>query len=162
MDIGAILLKGVAGITGGGVIGAVAALATGYMDLKKRQIDNKHALDMLAAQKEMVLAQGQNAVALERSKAGAASYENDRASYGDKLLGRIADFFRAIQRPGITDWLLLLSTSIICYALWKMPLPPEVWADIARVGVYTCLDLTAFCISWWFGSRQIEKIGGKR
>jgi hypothetical protein len=161
MDIGAILLKGVSGITGGGVIGAAAALATGYLDLKKKQVENKHQLDMLSAQKELVLAQGQNAVALEKSKATAASYENDRANYGENLLGRIADFFRAIQRPGITDWLLLLSTGIVCYALWKTPLANEAWADIARVGVYACLDTSSFCISWWFGSRQIEKIGRK-
>ena len=161
MDIGAILLKGVAGITGGGAMGAVAALATGYLDLKKKQIDNKHSLDMLAAQKEMVLAQGQNAVALEKSKATVASYENDGAKYGEGTWGKAADFFRAIQRPGITDWLLLLSTVIVCYALYLKPLSPEVWSDISRVGVYTCLDLTAFCISWWFGSRQIEKIGRK-
>ena len=161
MDIGAILLKGVAGVTGGGVVGAVAALATGYMDLKRRAIDNKHALDMLAAQKEMVLAQGQNAVALEKSKATAASYENDKAAYGEGTWGRAADFFRAVQRPGITDWLLLLSTGIVCYALALTPLSPEVWADIARAGVYMCLNLTSFCISWWFGSRQIEKSWGK-
>ena len=161
MDIGAMVLKGVAGITGGGIVGTVAALATGYLDLKKKQIDNKHALDMIAAQKDLVLAQGQNAVALEKSKATVASYENDAAKYGDGWWGKLADFFRAIQRPGITDWLLLLSTSIVCYALYVKPLTPEIWADISRVGVYTCLDLTAFCISWWFGSRQIEKIGRK-
>lgn len=159
MDIGGILVKGLSGITGGGIVGAAAALATGYLDLKKRQAENKHELDMLAAQKEMVLAQGANAVALERSKSVAASYENDKATYGDSLMGRIADFYRAIQRPGITNWLLVLSTVIVCYALRKTPLALEVWSDIARVGVYTCLDLTAFCISWWFGSRQIEKIG---
>lgn len=161
MDIGALLLKGVAGITGGGVVGAVAALATGYLDIKKKEADHKHELAMLQAQREMVLAQGQNAVALEKSRSTVASYENDKANYGDGLFGKLADFIRAIQRPGITDWLLLLSTVIVVYALWRMPLPPSVWEDIARVGVYTCLDLTAFCISWWFGSRQIEKIGRK-
>lgn len=161
MDIGGILLKGVAGITGGGIVGAAAALATGYLDLKKKQAENKHALDTLEAQRQMILAQGQNAVALEKSKATTASYENDKATYGDGIWGKLADFFRAIQRPGITDWLLLLSTGIIAYALWRTPLPAEVWSDIARVGVYTCLDLTAFCISWWFGSRQIEKVGRK-
>lgn len=157
MDIGAILLKGLGGIASGGALGVVGAFGTGIVDYFATKEKNKHALAVLDKQVALANAEGVNAVAIEKAKALGASYENDKAAYG----GGWVDMLRGLQRPGITDWLLVVATAITIYALRQVPLTAEVWAEIAKFGVYTCLDLTAMCVSWWFGSRQLERVRRK-
>lgn len=151
------ILTGLSHVSGAGTLGAVGAIATSYLNYKQSIVNNKHELDLMNARKELIVAEGQNAVNLEKEKQAALAYTSDKAAYGESFTGRIGDFFRAMQRPCLTDYFTLVSSMAIGYGLWKYPPSADVWADIAKSGIYTMLDLMVMCVSYWFVSRQYSK-----
>lgn len=164
MDLGSIsgiLSKGLGSILSGGALGVFGAIGSGYLEYKKTQEANKHQLAVISAQKDLALAQGQNTVLLETIKLMGASYENDKEAYTSTKLFSV-DGYRGTLRPNITYLLVGLAIFLAVWAFRRVGLEVEVVKEIARYAVYTCLDLSALCVSWYFGSRQIDKINRRK
>jgi hypothetical protein len=58
---------------------------------------------------------------------------------------------------------LLFGTAagITIYSIIKVGLDASVMSECAKYGVYTCMDLATIVVTWYFGSRQMEKIKRK-
>jgi len=160
MDIPAILLKGLGSVVSGGSLGVIGAIGAGIVDIYKTKETNKQALAVLAAQKELAITNGASATGLEMLKLIGGSYENDKAAYQDVKVFSV-DWFRGTFRPFICWVLFGLSCWIVWTALTKVPLPEAFWGEIGIFSVMLCLNLMATCVSWWFGSRQMDKMRKK-
>jgi hypothetical protein len=162
MAIGS-LLGGVAGaaasILSGGTLGVLGAIGSGVLDFFKTKEKNKQELAIITAQKELALVNKDSLTLLETIKLSAASYENDKAHYSGNLSK--TDMLRGTLRPIVTYALLIVSTVLCMWAFKRVSLEQAVVTEIAKYSVYTCLDLTALCVSWYFGARQIDKIQRK-
>ena len=91
-----------------------------------------------------------------------------RVKWGDSWLGDVANFLRAITRPGIT-WYLVIATSIRTRAYYNLTRQftegeGDMAAQLALMGqVYeqmlsnpfdlSLVNMTAMVVGWWFGSR---------
>ena len=146
----------VASIFSGGALGVLGAVGSGVLDFFKTKEANKQELAVLAAQKDLAVTAATSATLLETIKLTAASYEQDKAAYvGD--IGWV-DQMRGALRPLVTVYLVAMSSGLAYWSFKKVGIETAVVAEIAKYSVYTCLDLTSMCISWYFGSRQMEKI----
>ena len=149
------LLGTVGGILSGGALGVVGAVGSGVLDLLKTKEANKQELLVLAAQGENIRAAGSSEAALESLKLVAASYDQDKATYAG---AGWQDSVRAMIRPVLVAVLTGMSLYLAYTSLAEEGLDPSVVSDIAKYSVFTCLDLTSMAVSWYFGSREIEKI----
>ena len=156
-------------LLGGSFLGIFGVLGTGVLDFLKQKQQNKHALEMLQAQKDLILAQGANAVSLEDARSFGASHESDRATYSNpagmtgylglllQFLMVIVDFLRGFTRPGITWYLVFISTLLGVHAIVEVGFSDKLLESVVIRSVDTALSLTAFSVTWWFGSRGIGK-----
>lgn len=154
-------------VLGGSFLGIAGVLGTGILDFLKQKQKDKHDLEMLQAQKDLILAQGANAVNLEDAKSFGASHESDKATYSNPQgmtgwLGMLlqflmvgVDFLRGFTRPGMTWYLTFISTLLGVHAIVTVGLSLELLSSIVVRSVDTALNLTSFSVTWWFGSRGI-------
>lgn len=159
MSIGGIISGGLASILSGGTLGVFGAIGSGILDYFKTKAQYKHQLDVISAQKELALVNANSQAVLETLKLVSASYEHDKATYS-KDIGFV-DWYRGTLRPTVTYLLLAISIFLAIWAFKMVGLETDVVKEIAKYAVYTCLDLTALCVSWYFGARQIDKIRRK-
>lgn len=143
------------GIVSGGTLGVGGAIGSAVLDFFKTKENNKHQLAVLTAQKDLALANANSATLLETIKMMGASYEHDKAAYTGPL--SFVDLLRGTLRPIVTYLLLGVSVFLTWWAFERVGVGDEVIREVAKYGIYTCLDLTALCVSWYFGARQIEK-----
>jgi hypothetical protein len=143
------------GILSGGALGVLGAVGSGALDYFKTKESNKQELLVMAAQREAAITAASSATAMEGLKLIAASYEQDKATY---IGAGWQDSVRAMIRPVLLAILLITSVFLAIWSTMKIKLEIAIISEIAKYSVYTCLDLTAMGISWYFGSRQMEKI----
>ena|SRR3990167_3068956 len=165
---------GLGSLLSGSVLGIFGAVGTGVLDFFKEKQRNKHELEMLSAQRDLIEAQGKNAVTLENAKNFGASHESDKATYANQeamtgwtglvfnFLMAIVDFLRGFTRPGLTWYFTILSTLLAIYALETVGVDAELLKRVAEYAVAAALELTGVCVTWWFGQRSIEKMGKKK
>ncbi|SCY71069.1 hypothetical protein [Desulfoluna spongiiphila] len=79
------------------------------------------------------------------------------------LLFGLADAFKSMARPGITAYLLCVSTWITAKA-WQLlealngpALTPEMAGGILSDTIHIVLYLTVTAVTWWFGDRMASK-----
>lgn len=155
------VLTGVTSVATGGALGVFGSLASGVVDIFKTKESNKQQLAVIAAQRDVAIAQGNSAASLEMIKLIGGSYENDKATYiNTKFLS--VDGLRGTFRPLICWALFALSCWITWYSLTIETFPAEVWLQIGQFAVCLCLNLMATCVSWWFGSRQQAQMALRR
>lgn len=94
-----------------------------------------------------------------------ASYGNDKATYYDTkakgwvgIMLALVDAFRGFMRPGLTAY-LVVCTTIIAYMLHEVvansvAMSPE---EIYKQVVMSILFLTETAVTWWFGSRALQR-----
>ena len=125
------------------------------LDYFKTKEANKQELLVLAAQKDLAITTANSATLLESIKLMGASYEQDKAAY---VGAGWQDSVRAMIRPILVVTLTGISIYLAFTSLAEEGLAPDTISEIARYSVFTCLDLTSMAVSWYFGSRQMEKI----
>lgn len=157
-------------ILGGSILGIFGSLGTGVLDYLKQKQANKHAIDLVMANKALIEAQGANAVAIENAKAFQASLASDRATYTDKvppdgipgfllaLLMVVVDFLRGFTRPGLTWYFTCVATVLGIYAFKKVGFDDLFLKELVKSSVGILLELLSICVTWWFGNRSIEKM----
>lgn len=157
----------------GSFLGIFGAVGTGVLDFLKEKQRNKHELDMLIAQRDLVKAQGENAVSLENAKNFSASHESDKAAYSNpaaasgflgvvfNALMILVDFLRGFTRPGLTWYFVILSTVACVYAIETVGITEELLTKIVESCVAACIELMSLCVTWWFGARSIKQMGRK-
>lgn len=158
---------GMLGSTGfGSLLGCLGGIANRFMDLKlktldieKAKLDNAFELEKMKAETDQlkmeweakaqvasIEAQGQ--VDVEGYKAMAASYDNDKATYGIAWL----DAIRGLVRPIVTMIFVgvsLFFAYLVYQANLKVTFPLE---TLAKVIDWLLLE-AGVVIGWWFASR---------
>lgn len=163
----------------GGVTGLLGTGLTFLMEHFKRKQDAATRLEEAIANKELaqlevqklqIMQAGniQQLVAQGETASNLASYENDKASYGNQLpsgtpksvrvmLG-VVDFLRGVIRPGSTigygvlfGWLVILAVGTVGAAA------------IASANATKLIDAAIYLATtttlWWFGVRNLNKDG---
>lgn len=155
-------------ILGGSALGFLGSAVTGVIDYLKQKEQNKHQLAMLQAQKDLVNAQGANAVSLENAKNFGISNENDQATYFKgqipsgvtgiilSFLMIFVDFLRGFTRPGITWFLIIATTLLGVEALSQTEFTPEFITGISHAVIGMLLDLVSLCVGFWFGGKTVK------
>jgi hypothetical protein len=163
----------------GGIVGAVGAIGNKVVELKmeaaKREtlaLQNAHELALRDKDREMAAQESASNLEIHKTDADSAtaiadagslvaSFQADRATYGESTLGRIVDFVRGLTRPGITMW----AAALLGYITWKAitelggaPLGPERSMELIQNSVF----VSSLAISWWFASRPSERRGRSR
>lgn len=161
MSILGTILGGVASVASGGILGVFGSIGSGVVDIFKTKEANKQQLAVIAAQKDLAVAQGAKDSTLEMIKLIGGSYENDKATYVNTPFFSV-DGLRGTFRVLICWALFGLACWETYYALTVVVLPADTWAEIATFSVCLCLNLMSTCVSWWFGARQMEKLTIKR
>lgn len=157
------VLGGIGHVFSGGVLGVVGSIATGILDhfTKKKELEKEIAA--INAQKELAIQKANGDALLETLKmqnaATSASYEHDTKMFG-KDAGAV-DIFRGTLRPIMCYLLFLTAAGITIYSIVRVGLDASVMSECAKYGVYTCMDLATIVVTWYFGSRQMEKIKRK-
>lgn len=120
----------------GGLFGLVGSLATSFMKLKEKRLDNEHTLALAATQ----------AASAESAAAWGAFAASQNAAGGEvtEKVSPWAANVRAVTRPFLT--LLLVLAAFVCAFLS----PPDVKGQTI-LGIIT---LASTAVAWWFGSRQ--------
>jgi len=155
MAIGSLLAGGIGSILSGGTLGIFGAIGTGVLDFFKTKQANKHELEMIAAQSALIEKQGNSQAALELLKLAGASYENDKATYQG---AGMVDTIRGLVRPTLTAFLVAVAAIIALWAFKRVSLDSVTVDEIAKFSVEICLNLASMAVTWWFGSRGIDKI----
>ena len=164
------LIGSVLGSALGGIqTGIFGALLTGGLDYLKQKQDNKHKLQLVHAQKEIIMAQGASEVNLANAKALVSSYASDKATYSDPsslkgflgglagLFGVITDFVRGMTRPGILWYLIVCLTILSVYSILEVGLDEALMNNIIIGTVSLALELVSMAGAWYYCNRQIQK-----
>lgn len=155
MALGGMIGGAITSVLSGGSLGVLGAIGSGVLDFFKTKEANKQELAVLAAQKDLAITAASSATVLESIKLMAASYEQDKATY---IGAGWQDSVRAMIRPILLAILVITSVYLAVSSYDRVASDVAVLSEIARYAVFTCLDLTAMGVSWYFGSRQMEKI----
>lgn len=172
------LLSAFGSVLSGGATGLIGMAIQRYADYKNKQQDmlnrveeRKHELAVMNAEWQGRLSvaktEGESARDVADSQTLTASYQGafDRLAQWDmkndpwwsKIWLLMADFLRAMVRPGLTVYLCVLTTLIYLEAR-SLVAVEEITAEDAlglqRRIVETILYLTTTCVLWWFGTRN--------
>lgn len=172
-------------LTGGGlgaIAGAVSGIAGKFLDLKAkdkelelRKVDHAHELALRDKDREMAAQEAASKLQIHQTDADAGvaiadlsalakSFEADKATYGDHLLGRIVDFIRGITRPLLTYVAMILVVIVTLRALSQLGtvgLSQETLSEILGQGMF----ISSMAITWWFAARPgklSDYVKGKR
>lgn len=148
------LLGGVTSLLSGGLLGTIGTIGTGILEYHKTKQKNAQDLAVMAAQLEVVKATGHNDEVIEALKVMSGSYENDKATYGEKP--GMVDTIRGLTRPALTAYLVIISTILGLWAFKRVTFA-ETIMEIAKGCIEMCLFLTSVSVTWWFGERAKDK-----
>jgi hypothetical protein len=124
----------------GGLFGLAGSLATTWMRLREKKVDNEHALKMA----EVTF---KSAEQVESWKAFANSQAASAADMTEKVDPWAANV-RAVTRPALT-LLLVIAAAIVAF---KAP------AEAQANAVQNIQILAGTAVAWWFGSRMTTQI----
>ncbi|MES2662272.1 MAG: hypothetical protein V4629_03120 [Pseudomonadota bacterium] len=154
------MLDLLASAAGGGILGTIGALSKAGLEFVGKKEENAHQLKMreidlrhFDKQIEKARVEGETGkeIALINAREASlqASFESDKATYGNQYI----DAIRGLMRPLITCYLLIQQTSI-SYKLFTAgaEIPPELFAEAINSTVF----LTTTAVTWWFGSRSSQ------
>ena len=164
---------------GGGLLGVFGTFMKAKAEYKNKKLDYAHdqamhrnSMEEMRLENELrveeIELQNEGKLSLanvERARAQdiadgnlrEASYDNDRATYGNVFI----DGIRGMMRPVITTYLLILMTYIayqintIVGGIEALPMT-EVWALYHEL-IIAIVFLTTTAITWWFGTRPTQK-----
>lgn len=144
-------------ISTGGALGIIGALGSGVLNYFQTKQEHGFKIEemKLGSSLKQVETAGQLAIAREDNagKAFTASQTADASISGTSPW--VANL-RGATRPLLTWVFTFASFAIVAATLffpqWLVSAPP-----MLTVGIGMVLDMTGMMISWWFGSRQIEK-----
>lgn len=174
----------IGGVLSGGATGLFGLGVSAFTSYKKDKEKNRHNEAMVKLNSEAIRAEAELEIekvyvegdiqkSIESTKAAAAglkaSYEHDQAAYFKGEQGKVAkfffgivDFFRGMIRPSLTIYLVVL-TSLMYWSMVELlgtnGISDAQALKIIMMIVTMVLYLTATCITWWFGGRQLEKNG---
>lgn len=136
---------------------------------KMRAIDVQVMREEWAQRVKVAEVEGASREAVADSQAFAASFnEPQRYSEGVKvgkwgaIMLVMADFCRAIVRPGLTVYLAWIATEIYYQSdkilqLLNITVHQQVLTELHKQIVLTLLYLFVTCVCWWFGTRNKAK-----
>jgi len=145
------ILDGATKFLSGGALGVVGALSAGVINLFKAKQKGKKEVDILKAKLAIAEKCGPKAAKIIQSVD--ASYNHDKASYG----GGWADDVRAMVRPSVIWYLVLMTSIIAIWSFWKVGIDTETTKLIAKKSIFECLVLTGIAVGWYFGGRDLRK-----
>jgi len=168
----------------GGVTGLLGTALTSVLGYFKQKEANKQKLALEDSKRETMKLQANIDLKLAEAKIRGqidtetikhdgevrqASYDNDHAAYAtggkakNSMLFILVDFLRGIIRPGLTIYLIVLTTltylkadDIIRLAGIDTLKVADAVAMVKEINA-TILYLTVVCVSWYFGNRSVEK-----
>lgn len=173
-------------ILGGGATGLFGTIATAFVSYKKIKEENRHKEQMAVVNQQTIRLEGELNLrqaqvegeiqqSLADTKAAAeglvASYEHDQRRYATGKLGKfgrflmvLVDFARGSMRPGLTTYLVVLTTLMYVEMLTLVnglqgALNGSNAVVLLQHIIMTVLYLTVTCVTWWFAGRQLEKYG---
>lgn len=103
-----------------------------------------------------------NETLLTETKLTALTADNNWLSRGLAFLMGLVDIFRSSVRPGLTAYLVVLTTLITMKsmeiisakaALLSTAQAQEIFGNVTNIVIY----LTVSCVTWWFGDRRTAK-----
>jgi len=123
----------------GGLFGMVGSLATTWLRLREKKLDNAHQLALAEKQ----------AASAEAAAAWAAFGASQNAAAADmtEKVSPWAANVRAVTRPFLTAF-LVVAALVVCFMA-----PPEV----KREAIGSIQMLAGTSVAWWFGSRMTKK-----
>lgn len=144
-------------ISTGGILGVVGSLGSGILNYFQSKQEHGFKIEemKLGASLEQVKTAGQLAVNREEN-AGKAFVASQKADASIQNTSSWVSNLRGATRPLLT-WTFCLATFVVIIMSailpeWLVDAPP-----LVQFGITMVVDMTAMMISWWFGSRQIEK-----
>jgi len=144
-------------VSTGGALGIVGSLGSGILNYFQTKQEHGFKIEemKLGASLEQVKTAGELAVARE-SNAGQAFTASQNADASIAGASSWVSNLRGATRPLLTWVFTFASFAIVAATVfipdWLVEAPP-----LLTVGIGMVLDMTGMMISWWFGSRQIEK-----
>jgi len=172
----------------GGVTGLLGTALTSILGYFKQKEENKMKIALeesrrktmtLQANIDLKLAEAKirGQIDIEETKQDGevrtASYANDHAAYAtgskakNSFLFVLVDFLRGIIRPGLTIYLIVLTTltylkadDLVRLAGVDTLKTADAVAMVKEINA-TILYLTVVCVSWYFGNRSVEKHDSK-
>mgnify|MGYP001608443843 CR=1 FL=1 len=145
-----------ASIMSGGMLGILGSVGAGVLNFFKQRQADQHALNVLAAQKDLIIATGNNQAMLEAFKTLQGSYESDKETYiNAKFLS--VDWFRGMQRVFVLIFLVVASTSLALWAFSKVGIGSLLTEGIAEHAIKETFRFTSMAIGYIFGSRELSK-----
>lgn len=147
----------IAALFSGGATGIFGALLGEGLSLLKNRQANAHELKLLSSNQKHGLAEKEIDRDIEHVSQAGKSYQASLAH--DASIGssyKAVEAIRALMRPAITSFLILLTAGIIILAVCGIVIP-GVDAVVIKATVLMVLELTETVTLWWFASREFTK-----
>ena len=160
------ILSMVGSAVAGGATGLIGTIGTKVLEYKTRKEELKFELEHRKVDIEEIKLETERDIAVSNIEADAqrdvaasniqiASYDSDKAKYGDKLW--FVDMVRGFMRPLITLYMLSIMTwlaivihqSVSGIEAMSAEQVLSLWVIIIDAVIY----LTTTAVTWWFGSR---------
>lgn len=144
----------------GGATGLLGTAISGVLGFAKKGQDHKHSVKMREydlKELEMELNSAEKIAVLSAEKSALEGSYKDASTFitsgmeltaGQKWIAILIDLVRGLMRPMITIFFL----GVTAYFAWI----GGITGDVEQ----TVLYLTSTTVSWWFGTRQVEKHAG--
>lgn len=135
-------------------------------ELKVKEADQAIMKEEWSGRTKVATVEASGAEAVADAKAFEKSYEASlqyskglEPTKGQAWALVLLDLLRGLIRPGLTIYLIAITTMIYFQAekLMGGDLPPEQAAEIVNKVIGTVLYLTTTCLTWWFGTRNSQK-----
>lgn len=127
------------------------------INLEESKLDREHELAIADKERKHAETEGQIAGELIDSESFKESIISSRIKSGIKII----DGIRALMRPLITVYLLIITTwmslKIAALVGGMESLDPEELFNLYRSIIENIIFLTVTAVTWWFGTRNINK-----
>ena len=168
------LLSGGLNIVSGGLVGAIGGIATGWLKLKERRADQEHEVKMRQMDKELMIAEADNAVRLEQARAVtvqeqgmADAFTMSQASARSEIPAAIADklspwmanvfAFGEFLKGQVRVALTLVSFGAVMYFASQGVAEAAKDGQLALTCVKSIIFMAELSGGWWFAHRQMAK-----
>jgi len=162
------------GLLSGGLIGAIGGIATGWLKLKEKRADQEHEIKMRDMDKQLMVAEAENAVRLEQARAQtaieqgaadaftasqAAARVDIPAGIAEKVSPRVADIFvlGEFAKGMVRVLLTILSFAFVVYFGFQGIAEAAKDGKLALTCVKSVIFMAELSGGWWFAQRQMNK-----
>lgn len=170
------ILSGIANIfTGGltgGILGLFGSLGTAWLKAREKKSDQEHELRMRQADKEMMIAEAENAVKLEQARAqtvieqGAAdafvaSQASARVDIPEAMASKAWPWmanlfiFGEFVKGQVRVWLTAISVGMVAWLAYDN-MPKDFNLEIGKEMAKSIAGMASMAFAWWFGNRQMK------